>query len=93
MEKSVSPVVRVVIAAASFVFGCVLLYTVGSRIQYELGIWGVAVTELMILVIAIVSILIARMDLEVETPDDPGVDSPSPGTAALDGCSVSAPQC
>ncbi|HBT95835.1 MAG TPA: hypothetical protein DEB24_07045 [Coriobacteriia bacterium] len=63
MEKSLSPTRRVVLAAVSFVIGCVLLYTVGFQIQYRLGIWGVAVTELMILAIAIVSALFARMDL------------------------------
>jgi membrane protease YdiL (CAAX protease family) len=53
---------QIVIATVSFVVGMLLLLFVGAPMQYYLGMVGLVFTELMILTVALISMLVARMD-------------------------------
>ncbi|MDR1421589.1 MAG: CPBP family intramembrane metalloprotease [Coriobacteriales bacterium] len=50
-------------AAGGFLVGMLLLLFGGGYVQYTLGMWGLVITELGILVFAIVSALVSRLDL------------------------------
>jgi membrane protease YdiL (CAAX protease family) len=49
-------------AAGSFIVGMVLLLSVGGALQYQFGMVGLMLTELMILAVALLSTRISRMD-------------------------------
>jgi membrane protease YdiL (CAAX protease family) len=49
-------------AACSFIVGMVLLLSVGGALQYQFGMVGLMLTELMILAVALLSTRISRMD-------------------------------
>jgi membrane protease YdiL (CAAX protease family) len=53
---------KIAIAAAGFVIGMLLLVSVGWTLQDKLGMVGLVLSELMILAIALVSTLAARLD-------------------------------
>ncbi len=63
-ESKQRSILKVVFAAISFVVGCVLLLFVGGYVQYRFGMLGLAITEIMLLAIALISTLAARMDFK-----------------------------
>jgi membrane protease YdiL (CAAX protease family) len=59
-----NPRYPIVFALISFLIGMALLLFVGAKLQAQLGMMGLALTELMILAVAIVSVLASRMDFK-----------------------------
>jgi membrane protease YdiL (CAAX protease family) len=53
---------RIVFAAFSFVIGMVMLLVFGGALQYQFGMVGMVLTELMILAVALLSTLASRLD-------------------------------
>jgi membrane protease YdiL (CAAX protease family) len=53
---------KIVPAACSFIVGMLLLLFLGGLLQRHLGMWGLMLTELMILAVALVSTRISRLD-------------------------------
>ena len=55
---------KIIFAIVSFIVGMLLLYFAGSYLQYHFGILGLALTEFMILAIALLSVFASRMSFK-----------------------------
>jgi len=55
---------KIVFALVSFIVGMLIMFFVASYIQYHLGMLGLVITELMILVIALISVAASRLSFK-----------------------------
>ena len=55
---------KIALAALSFIVGMVVLYFAGGYVQYHFGVPGLVMSEMMILVVAVLSVLVSRLDFK-----------------------------